>query len=122
MIDFELNEFGRRLGMPGLELNENAAAGVTIEGLGVLTFERVETPEGQAELLVSLSRPIESTEAGRFGALLERLDWRRHPVFTFSAGLFRDRLILSTRLNESAVTARMLENVLRALSDELGQV
>ena len=122
MIDFELNEFGRRLGMPGLELNENAAAGVTIEGLGVLTLERVETPEGQEELLVTLARPIESTEAARFGALLERLDWRRHPAFAFSAGLFRDRLILSTRLNESAVTARMLENVLRALSDELGQV
>lgn len=122
MIDFELNEFGRRLGMPGLGLNESAVAGVTIEGVGLLTLERIETANSESELLVSLARPIKSTEALRYGALLERLDWRRHPPFAFSAGLFRDNLILSTRLEESAVTAAMLENVLRALSDELDQV
>lgn len=121
MIDFELNEFGRRLGMPGLAFNAAGAAGVVIEGIGTLSLESIER-EGRREMLVSLARTIEPSETSRYGRLLERADWRRHPEFTFSAGLFQDRLIASLRLEEGRVTAAVLENALRFLSGELSAV
>ena len=121
MIDFELNEFGRRLGLPGLSFNAAGAAGVMIEDVGALSLESVEE-DGRREVLVSLARAVDPSESSRYGRLLERTDWRRHPEFSFSAGLFRDRLIVSLRLEENRVTAAGLENALRFLSGELSAV
>ncbi len=124
VIDFEIGEFGKRLGIDCLALNERSAAGLVIEGVGTLTLERLESPPdaGEPELLVALSRTIEPSEAARFGALLSRIHWRRHPAATLCAGLFRNELIVSTRIEERRVTASALENMLRLLSAELSAV
>lgn len=40
MIDHELNELGRRLGLPGLALNDEGRLQLDMEGVGALSFER----------------------------------------------------------------------------------
>ena len=132
VIDFEIGEFGKRLGIDGLSLNDRSAAGLVIAAgyaptgiaLGTLTLERLESPSGvgEPELLVVLSRTIEPSESARYGALLSRIHWRRHPAAALCAGLFRNELILSTRIPQRRVTASALENTLRLLSAELSAV
>ena len=124
VIDFEISEFGKRLGIDGLALNDRSAAGLVIDGVGTLTLERLESPSGvgEPELLVVLSRTIEPSESARYGALLSRIHWRRHPAAALCAGLFRNELILSTRIPQRRVTASALENTLRLLSAELSAV
>lgn len=46
MLEQEINEFGRRLGLPGLELSAEGLAALDIENVGKLTLER---GEGDAE-------------------------------------------------------------------------
>ena len=40
MIDYEINEFGKRLGLPGLELNGSGLASLVLDGVGTLTIEK----------------------------------------------------------------------------------
>ena len=118
MIDYEINEFGRRLGLPSLELNQNGMASLVIEGLGTVMLEKT-SELGDGELLLVLSRPVEPSETASFAKLLEAVGWRRNPPFRMSAAFFRQSLILTARFEEGAVTAALLENALRVLSDEI---
>ena len=121
MLDYELDAFGKRLGLPALALNENGLAVIAMDGIGTLTLQK---GEGGAEdmLLVALASPVDPTEsAARYRAALERSNWRTALPHPLSVALFRDMLIRTVRLPEAAVTAAGLENVLRFLMDESAQ-
>ena len=71
MLDYELDAFGKRLGLPALALNENGLAVIAMDGIGTLTLQK---GEGGAEdmLLVALASPVDPTEsAARYRAALE---------------------------------------------------
>ena len=52
-------------------------------------------------------------------SLVKKLSESRNPPFRMSAAFFRQSLILTARFEEGAVTAALLENALRVLSDEI---
>lgn len=122
MLDIELDAFGRRLGLPSLELGEAGIASLVIDGLGTLSLQ---TGEGASEdeLLMTLAVPLEpSTAAERYAAALERCGWRSGLPLPLSASLFRDHLILTVRFPADRVTAPQLENALRFISDEAARL
>ena len=120
MIDYEINEFGKRLGLPGLELNGSGLASLVLDGVGTLTIEKT-SDFMKRELLLTLSQPIEPTDSARFGRLLANVNWRRRPAFKLSPAFFRHHLILTARFDDDGVTAALLENALRVMADEIGR-
>ena len=115
MLDYEVEAFGRRLGLEGLKLSSEGIARLDIENIGSLYLER-----GQdGEFLLYLSSPLPSHDTASVRRLLELCDYRRGLPMPVSVGAFSGRAILLTRMNEGAVTASTLENALRFLSDLL---
>lgn len=118
MLDYELDAFGKRLGLPTLSLNDNGLAVVAMDGIGTLTLQMGEGATDN-RLLVMLAVPVEPTDsANRYYAALERVNWRSGLPHPLSVALFRDNLIWTVRLTDTAITAAGLENILRFLMDE----
>ncbi len=115
MLDYEIEAFGRRLGLEGLKLSSEGIARLDIENIGSLYLER-----GQdGEFLLYLSSPLPPHDTATVRRLLELCDYRRGLPMPVSAGAFSGRAILLTRMDEGAATASTLENALRFLSELL---
>lgn len=121
MLSYEINEFGKRLGLPELELDENNQVSLAFEGLGVITLENQYNNFGN-ELLLVFSKSIEVDEVNKFEQLLERVNWRTNLPFTLSVAHFRSQIIMTARFAEEAVSAIVLENALRIMMDEVNRV
>ena len=102
MLEQEINEFGRRLGLPGLELS---AEGLDAEGdiLMVLALEGV---------------PDTGSSGLHYAKALRRCDWRSAQPFLVSTALVHERLIYAIRFTADSATAVELENGLRYLLDQ----
>lgn len=121
MIEHEIQAFGERLGLPELALNDEGRAGLRVGAVGYVGLERNERPGSPDEILLVLSRELAGSGAAPFGVLLDRTSWRRNPPFAAQASLFRDSLMLTIRMPEETVTAALLENALRYLTDEMNR-
>jgi len=115
MFDLEIDELGQRLGMPGLRLNKDGVTGLAIEGLGTLSLERVEK-DYKHSLLIVFSWPVEASDTEQYLQLLKRIHWKNRPEMQTQAAMHADRIIVSVRFAEEAVTAAGLENALRYLT------
>ena len=116
MWDYEMTAFGERLGLPSLALNEEGRATLVIDDVGTLTLQKTGT-QSAPELALILSRPVQSTEAAtHYRRIAEAVHWKRFAERAVQAALFRDSLILTARMQESEVSAALLENVLRTLT------
>ena len=120
MLQYEINEFGKRLGLPGLEIDENDRVGLHLDGLGTLSLELNRNDLGE-ELLLVLARPVGPGEIAKYESLLERVNWRSNLPVALGAGFFRDQLVLSARFAPEAVSAVALENALRLMLDEIAR-
>ena len=116
MLEYEIEAFGRRLGLDALPLSPTGVARLDIENVGSLYLERVEE-RGRSELLVYVSAPLPAHDGGATRRLLELCDYRRGFPLPVSAGVVSGKALLLTRMEESAVTAAGLENALRFLSE-----
>ena len=119
-----IEEFGQRIGLPGLALNERGMAGLSIEGLGDFTLEPAEGADygDEDDVVLSLALEADASEAGgRFLAAMKRANWREAPAPAFRAGLLHDRLVLSVRIPADEASAVRLENALRFLLEEAGK-
>ena len=117
MLDYELNEFGKRLGLSGIDLREGPMS-LDIEGIGTLTLETRER-EGERELLVMLTAPVPESDTEKLHALLAAADWRSNPPYTVSTGALRDKVFALVRIPEEEVKAAAVENALRYLANFL---
>lgn len=115
MLSQTIEEFGRRLGLASLALNDRGAVTLKLGALGAFTLEA----QGD-ELWATLSRPA-SHEEERLQALLEAVGWRRRPPFPVHAALFREQFLLSARFPTETVTAAEIEGALRFMSDTLSK-
>ncbi|MCQ2444964.1 MAG: CesT family type III secretion system chaperone [Mailhella sp.] len=112
MTDRDLNEFGMRLGLPGLGFSEEGTVSLSIGELGTLSLRRAED-----DVLMSLSVPAPYFEAGRMRSLLEACAWQQGAPFAVSAGYFGERYVASVRCG--GFSAAEAENALRRLVDLL---
>lgn len=121
MLDHELNAFGTRMGLPGLSFSPQGLAALDISGMGRLYFEKHQR-HGEEEVLVYLARPFPPHD----GALPERalaLCHHRHArIFSLTAGMKGDSLILLTRLSERQATAPLLEEAVMELARVMNQL
>lgn len=118
MIDHELNELGRRLGLPGLALNGEGRLQLDMEGVGALSFER-DPADPESPLTISLAFAVPPDEAPRrFEAALKRCDWRNAHPHPLRAALHRDHLIYAVRIEPGRASAAELENAIRLLLAE----
>lgn len=118
MIDHELNELGRRLGLPGLALNKEGRLQLDMEGVGALAFER-DPADPDSPLTISLALAVPPDEAPRrYEAALKRCDWRNAHAHPLRAALHHDHLIFATRIEPQRASSATLENIVRLLLAE----
>lgn len=125
MLNDQLNDFGRRIGLPGLAMNDAGIAALAVSGVGELTLELA--PDGspaQGDLLFALALEAHpGTDASLLlTRALERVHWRTAPAMNCAAALVRGRLVLALRFDAERVTGAELENGLRLLLDEAARL
>lgn len=118
MLAYEIQAFGQRLGLDALALDHNGIAQLNIDGLGSLFLELADG-NGRRELLIYLAAQLHEHDDAAPRRLLEACDFRNAHPFPLSAGVFSGRGIVLTRIEERQVTASVIENALRFLTDAL---
>ncbi len=116
LLEHELEEFGRRLGMSSLSLSPEGRACLDIENIGRFHLELTESGGGRT-LMVYLSAPLPPYDAGAARRMLELGDYRKALPLPVSAGVFSGRGILLVRLDEAEATAANIENAFRFLAE-----
>ena len=115
MLDHELNAFGLRMGLPGLARSPQGLVALDVSGMGRLYFEKQQR-HGEEELLVYLARPFPPHDSTLPERALALCHYRHARVFSLTAGMKGDSLILLTRLPERQATAALLEEVVMELA------
>ena len=110
MLDREIAEFGRRMGMPGFTLAGGDMAALDIESLGRVYFER-----GEGELLIYLAFPVPAHDAKAPRRVLELCGYGHAHPMPLCGGVHAGNAVLLTRMDERSVTAAMLENAIAFL-------
>ena len=116
MLEYEIEAFGRRLGLESLAFSQEGVARLDIENIGSFYLEKAEY-NGRREILAYLSSPLPDHDTDAVRRLLSLCDYRRGLPMPLSAGVFSGRGMLLTRMAEEKVTAASLENVLRFLTE-----
>lgn len=115
MLDHELNAFGMRMGLPGLAFSPQGLVALDVSGMGRLYFEKQQR-HGQEELLVYLARPFPPHDSTLPERALALCHYRHAHVFSLTAGMKGDTLLLLTRLPERQTTAALLEEAVMELA------
>ncbi len=120
MIEREIAEFGRRMGMPSFALSADGLAALDVEGLGRLYLERGPDDAQERELLVYVALPVPDYDTGAPRRVLEAC--HAHPL-PLAGGLHNGNIILITRLPEGRATAADIEKAvlfLGTIRDQVG--
>lgn len=118
MLDRELGEFGRRMGLPGLAFNGNGLAALDVSRVGRLHFEKCSSA-GEPELLLYLARESPPHDRGLPERALAECHHGRPRPYPLTAGMAGDRLILLTRLPERQATAAEMEKAALFLKERM---
>lgn len=94
MIEREIAEFGRRMGMPAFSLSPAGLAALDVERLGRLHLELAENA-GERELLVYLARAVPEYDVKAPRRVLERCHYRHADPMPLSGGCTRAILSFS---------------------------
>jgi type III secretion system chaperone SycN len=119
MLEYEVQTFGRRLGLEALTFSSSGLARLDIDNVGSLYLERSDQWQGRQELLIYLSASFPEHDIAALRRLMALGDYRHGWGMPLFAGVFSGKAILLTRLPEESVTASGLENILRLLADQL---
>lgn len=124
MIEREIAEFGRRMGMPDFSLSEGGLAALDVERLGRLYLERGPEQPGRYDrgLLVYLTRPVPDHDAKAPRRVLERCHYRYADPLPLSGGVHGGRIVLLTRFPERETTAAGIERAVRFLAAVMDSV
>lgn len=121
MLDREIAEFGRRMGMPGFALTETGLAALDVDKLGRLYFEKGEDA-GAIELLIYLVLPLPAHDTVTVRTLLELCSYRNAHPLPLYGGMHAGQLFVLTRLPERSVSAAALENSVHFLASIMTKV
>lgn len=116
MLEQELGEFGKRMGLPGLAFGPNGLAALDVERMGRLHLEK-NVRAGATELLLYLACPCQPHDREAAERALERCHYRHADPFPLCASRHNDQVILLIRLPERDVTAAAIEKAALFLAD-----
>lgn len=109
MIERELAEFGRRMGMPSLTFSAQGIAALDIEHMGRLYLERNTENPMRPELLIYLALPVPAYDQQAIRRVLELCHYKHaHPVPLYG-GVHAGHIILLTRFPEQEANAARIE-------------
>lgn len=126
MLSREIEEFGRRIGLPGLHFSDAGLIELSFADLGTVTLEAISgeaspgnaaCPDEAETLLLALALLPTMDALGRFVKALELTNWRTRLPYCVRAALVKDRLILTIPLDAAHAGASDIENALRFLID-----
>ena len=120
MLEQELNEFGRRMGLPALTFNSDGLAALDGERMGRLHLEKNGKP-GTEELLIYLALPCPAHDREVSERALALCHYRHPRPFPLSAGVHGEQLIMLTRLPEREATAANMEKAVLFLADAVSK-
>jgi type III secretion system chaperone SycN len=110
-VDDAIAEFGRSLGLPGLQLGDQAVLNLVFEKSGTLFIERQE-----AELVLYVARQVAAHDDRRAEAALALCHPRQRWPLPVRAGLRGDdTLVLITRIPEREVSVPALQSAVELL-------
>ena len=111
MIEREITEFGRRMGMPAFSLSP----------AGLAALELAENA-GERELLVYLARAVPEYDVKAPRRVLERCHYRHADPMPLSGGVHKGNIVLLTRFPERQATAAGIERAVQFLSGVMDTV
>ena len=88
-VDETLADYGRSLGLPTLEFNDDGVASVRFERLGELYIERLE--DG---VLIYVTREYDQPDATLYANALAACHWELNPPMPVNSSLHGDRLLV----------------------------
>ena len=118
MIEREIAEFGRRMGMPAFSLSPAGLAALDVERLHLELAENA----GERELLVSLARAVPEYDVKAPRRVLERCHYRHADPMPLSGGVHKGNIVLLTRFPERQATAAGIERAVQFLSGVMDTV
>ena len=121
MIEREIAEFGRRMGMPAFSLSPAGLAALDVERLGRLHLELAENA-GERELLVYLARAVPEYDVKAPRRVLERCHTGTPIPCRCPGGCTRAILSFVTRFPERQATAAGIERAVLFLSGVMDTV
>lgn len=111
-----VSDFGRRIGLPDLSLDDGGRLRMVLEdgtGLGLLQL----SGEGSPEIVVYRSCPLAYLNAPAFRIALRLADFRQPNAWPVQAGMSPRDLMLAMRIPERAFSTSSLENALSRLAE-----
>lgn len=124
MIRQQVTEFGRRLGMPSLELDNNGMAALDVERIGRLCLELQESADRQREpsLLVYIIVPSPSHDNTLPAKVLDMCHYRHGHLLPLVGGIHKEQLMLLTRLGERETSAAQIETAAHFLASMMAKL
>jgi len=121
MLEQTLNEFGRRMGLPGLTLGAGGLAALDVQHMGRLHLERYDRGT-ETELLIYLARAVPAHDRDIAGRILELTHYRHPRSFALSAGIHNDQALVLIRLPERQVTVSNVEKAVLLLAESMDRI
>ena len=109
-----IDDFGRRIGLPGLALDEKSRLRMALEdgtGLGMMQVNG----RNSAEIIVYRSCPLAYLNAQSFRTVLRLADFRQPNMWAIQAGISQRELVVAIRIPERAFSNTSLDYALNRL-------
>ncbi len=113
-----IDDFGRRIGLPGLTLDDKGRLRMALEdgtGIGLLQV----TAEDSKEIVVYRSFPFTYVNAQTFRMALRLADFRQPDAWPVQAAINQRELLLAMRIPERAFSSASLEMALSRLAERI---
>lgn len=120
MIEREIAEFGRRMGMPAFSLSRGARR--ARRGAPRRLHLELAENAGERELLVYLARAVPEYDVKAPRRVLERCHYRHADPMPLSGGVHKGNIVLLTRFPERQATAAGIERAVQFLSGVMDTV
>ena len=111
-----VSEFGRRIGLPNLRLDDQGKLRMALEdgtGLGVWHISGTAAPE----VVVYRSCPLAYLQAPAYRSALRLADFRQPNPWPVQAGVSQRELVLATRIPERAFSSTSFDQALERLTE-----
>ncbi len=116
-----INDFGRRIGLPDLALDENGQLRMALEdgtGMGLLQV----TADGGGEIVVYRSCPLVYLNTQTYRTALRLADFRQPNPWPLQAGISQRELFLVVRIPGRAFSNTSLDDALNRLRELIGRL
>lgn len=122
MLDHEIADFGRRMGIENFSLNSNGLVVLDVERFGRLSLERVENAGAGAELFVYVALPVPAHDTDACRRVLTLCAFEKAHAIPVWGGVHNQHIVLLVRLPADTAQAADMENAAYFLRTLLAQV